>query len=72
MAMNQQFWLEFISQSTFNLFFNFQLSNTAIKEYNRGRMYLRDLAVRQGVDLLDSVSAAVEVAARKCKTRAAR
>ncbi|XP_034233560.1 uncharacterized protein LOC117640798 isoform X3 [Thrips palmi] len=49
------------------------LSNIAIKEYNRGRMYLRDLAVRQGVDVLDSVSAAVEVAARKCiKTSAAR
>ncbi|KAJ1520862.1 hypothetical protein ONE63_003948 [Megalurothrips usitatus] len=42
------------------------LSKLAVKDYNRGRMYLRDLAVREGVPVLDSVSAAVELAASKC------
>lgn len=38
----------------------------AIKEYNRGRVYLSDLAEREGVPVFDTVSGAVECAASKC------
>ncbi|KAK3920243.1 Fumipyrrole biosynthesis protein C [Frankliniella fusca] len=43
-----------------------ELTKSAVKDYNRGRMYLRDLAVREGVPLFDSIPAAVEFAATKC------
>ena len=50
-----------------------KLSKVAIKEYNRGRMYLRDLALREGVPVFDTVSGAVECAASKClKLKSAR
>ncbi|XP_052125253.1 uncharacterized protein LOC113205886 isoform X3 [Frankliniella occidentalis] len=43
-----------------------EISKSAVKDYNRGRMYLKDLAVREGVPVFDSISVAVEFAATKC------
>ena len=48
------------------LFFTLQLSKVAIKEYNRGRMYLSDLAKRERIPVFDSISGAVECATSKC------
>ena len=45
-------------------FFSPQLSPTAIKDYNRGRSYLSDLASRKGVPVFDTVSEAVHKAAQ--------
>ncbi|XP_064458618.1 uncharacterized protein LOC135368971 isoform X2 [Ornithodoros turicata] len=44
-----------------------QLTELAIKDYNRGRMYLSDLATRSGVPVYDDISEAVAAAAEKCK-----
>ena len=56
----------------FSLFKNcvcFQLSKQAVKDYNRGRMYLSDLANREGVPVFESVAEAVECVIMKCSGR---
>lgn len=44
---------------------NFQLTQTAINDYNRGRMYLADLAIREQVSVFESITEAVELAIQK-------
>jgi raw len=48
-----------------------QLSAAAVKDYNRGRMYLSDLANRDGVPVFEDVSEAVECVVSKCAARRA-
>lgn len=43
-----------------------QLSAFAIKDYNRGRNYLSDLANREGIPVFDEVKEAVECAIQRC------
>ena len=40
----------------------FQISKCAVKDYNRGRDYLCDLASREGVQLFDDVTEAINCA----------
>lgn len=47
--------------------FHFQLTPAAIKDYNRGRAYLIDLAKRQDVPVFNGVKEAVECAIEKVK-----
>lgn len=44
-----------------------RLSAQAIKDYNRARMYLLDLASREGISVFAEISEAVECAASRCK-----
>ena len=44
-----------------------QLSSFAIKDYNRGRNYLSDLANREGIPVFDEVKEAVECAIQRCR-----
>ncbi|XP_046398279.1 uncharacterized protein LOC124165067 isoform X3 [Ischnura elegans] len=44
------------------------LSAQAIKDYNRARMYLLDLASREGIPVFAEISEAVECAASKCQS----
>lgn len=46
-----------------------QLTNSAVKDYNRGRAYLSDLAKRQGIPVFDDIEEALEAAVEKLKTR---
>lgn len=46
-----------------------KLSPIAIKDYNRGRMYLADIAKRSGVPVFSNISEAVECVIEKCKDR---
>ncbi|XP_059484261.1 uncharacterized protein LOC132201798 isoform X7 [Neocloeon triangulifer] len=46
-----------------------KLSKQAIKDYNRGRMYLSDLANRDGVPVFENVTEAVQCAVTKCLNR---
>ncbi|KAK7867197.1 hypothetical protein R5R35_008388 [Gryllus longicercus] len=46
-----------------------KLSKQAVKDYNRGRMYLSDLANREGVPVFESVSESVECVIQKCNSR---
>ncbi|XP_037269741.2 NDT-like domain-containing protein raw isoform X5 [Rhipicephalus microplus] len=43
-----------------------RLSELAVKDYNRGRMYLSDLATRAGVPVFSDISEAVLCAAERC------
>ena len=45
----------------------FQLTERAIKDYNRGRVYLTDLANRENVPVFDSVEEAVHCAIQRLK-----
>lgn len=47
--------------------YHFQLTPAAIKDYNRGRSYLIDLARRQDVPVFSDVKQAVECAIEKVK-----
>lgn len=47
--------------------FLLQLTPSAIKDYNRGRNYLSDLANREGVPVFDEVHEAVECAIQRCQ-----
>ncbi|XP_065346846.1 uncharacterized protein raw isoform X3 [Cloeon dipterum] len=46
-----------------------KLSKQAIKDYNRGRMYLSDLANRDGVPVFENITEAVQCAVTKCLNR---
>jgi len=48
------------------LFFSVQLSAPAIKDYNRGRNYLSDLANREGVPVFEDISEAMECVIQRC------
>ncbi|XP_069697772.1 uncharacterized protein raw isoform X9 [Periplaneta americana] len=48
---------------------NDKLSKQAVKDYNRGRMYLSDLANREGVPVFESVAEAVDCVIHKCSGR---
>lgn len=43
-----------------------RLSAFAIKDYNRGRNYLSDLANREGIPVFDEIKEAVECAIQRC------
>lgn len=43
------------------------LSKSALKDYNRGRNYLSDIANREGVPVFDSISEALACVVEKCK-----
>lgn len=43
------------------------LSKTALKDYNRGRTYLSDIANREGVPVFDNVAEALQCVVEKCK-----
>ncbi|XP_071036486.1 uncharacterized protein [Parasteatoda tepidariorum] len=43
-----------------------KLSEQAVKDYNRGRVYLSDLATRAGIPVFDSIEESVECAAKMC------
>lgn len=59
----------FISHSTdLWVFFFLQLTTAAIKDYNRGRAYLIDLAKRQGVPVFNDLKQTMECAVEKAKT----
>jgi hypothetical protein len=45
----------------------FQLTQTAINDYNRGRMYLADFASRGKVPVSESIAEAVEIVLQKCQ-----
>ncbi|XP_061398142.1 uncharacterized protein LOC133333848 [Musca vetustissima] len=47
---------------------NEKLTPTAIKDYNRGRSYLIDLAKRQGVPVFDDIKAALECTVEKIQS----
>ena len=44
------------------------LTKQALKDYNRGRSYLSDIANREGVPVFDNVTEAVQCVVDKCKT----
>ncbi len=44
------------------------LSKTALKDYNRGRAYLSDIANREGVPVFEDVEEAVECISQRCKS----
>nr|CAD7428197.1 unnamed protein product [Timema monikensis] len=46
-----------------------KLSMLALKDYNRGRMYLSDLANREGVPVFDDMTEAVNCVIQKCSRR---
>lgn len=46
-----------------------KLSKQAVKDYNRGRMYLSDLANRESIPVFDSVAEAVDCVIHKCSCR---
>ncbi|XP_021931040.1 uncharacterized protein LOC110835283 isoform X3 [Zootermopsis nevadensis] len=46
-----------------------KLSKQAGKDYNRGRMYLSDLANREGIPVFESVTEAVDCVIHKCSCR---
>jgi len=48
---------------------NDKLSKQAVKDYNRGRMYLSDLANRESVPVFESVAEAVDCVIHKCSCR---
>jgi len=55
--------------SSFFYFFaiDIQLTSTAIKDYNRGRAYLRDLAERQNIPVFSEIREALDCAIDKVK-----
>lgn len=52
---------------THNFLVSEQLSAVAIKDYNRGRNYLSDLANREGIPVFEEVKEAVECAIQRCQ-----
>lgn len=46
-----------------------KLSQQAVNDYNRGRMYLKDLARRDGIPVYQTVQEAVQCAIDKCSSR---
>jgi len=46
-----------------------RLSQQALKDYNRGRIYLSDLANQEGIPVFEDIAEAVECAMQKCKTK---
>lgn len=44
------------------------LSKAALKDYNRGRSYLSDMANREGVPVFEDIHEAIECVLQKCKT----
>ncbi|XP_063245171.1 uncharacterized protein LOC134546333 isoform X3 [Bacillus rossius redtenbacheri] len=48
---------------------NEKLSMLAVKDYNRGRMYLSDLANREGIPVFEDVAEAVDCVIQKCSRR---
>ncbi|XP_072390441.1 uncharacterized protein raw isoform X3 [Diabrotica undecimpunctata] len=48
---------------------NETLTKNAVKDYNRARVYLSDLANRKQVPVFDNITKAVECAIEKCKSR---
>ncbi|XP_033609101.1 uncharacterized protein LOC111868871 isoform X4 [Cryptotermes secundus] len=48
---------------------NDKLSKQAVKDYNRGRMYLSDLANRESIPVFESVAEAVDCVIHKCSCR---
>lgn len=67
--LNHHFVISIVSPSYFDIsFLNIlQLTPTAIKDYNRGRSYLIDLAKRQDVPVFDNIKGAVNCAIEKVK-----
>jgi hypothetical protein len=59
--MNEKF------EFSFNKFVSQQLTPSAIKDYNRGRSYLRDLAERQNIPVFDDITKAIEEAINRVK-----
>lgn len=47
--------------------FSFQLTKAAVKDYNRGRTYLMDLAKRQEIPVFDDLKKATKCAIEKVK-----
>lgn len=47
----------------------FQMSKQAVSDYNRGRIYLKDLAGRDNVPVFHTVEEAVVCAIEKCQSR---
>ncbi|EEB11302.1 hypothetical protein Phum_PHUM105690 [Pediculus humanus corporis] len=45
------------------------LSGRAVKDYNRGRMYLTDIAKRNGISVFDEIPEAVDYVMKKCLNR---
>ena len=45
----------------------FQLTATALKDYNRGRAYLGDMASREGVPQFEDVAQATQCAIRQAQ-----
>ena len=43
------------------------LSKLALKDYNRGRSYLSDIANREGIPVFDNVEEALQCVVDKCK-----
>jgi hypothetical protein len=48
-------------------YLDLQLTPSAIKDYNRGRSYLRDLAMRQNIPVFDDIKEALQEAVEKVK-----
>ncbi|XP_014248982.1 uncharacterized protein LOC106666357 isoform X1 [Cimex lectularius] len=46
-----------------------KMSTSALSDYNRGRVYLRDMALRNGIEVYESVSETVQKAIEKCTSR---
>ena len=44
------------------------LTRQALKDYNRGRSYLSDIANREGVPVFENISEALDCVVQKCKT----
>lgn len=65
---NEKVWIRwrFLSEEVLmGIFLLLQLTPTAIKDYNRGRQYLMDLAKRQRIPVYDDIQAATECALEK-------
>lgn len=45
-----------------------QLTKVAVKDYNRGRAYLTDMACKDGVPVFDNITDALNCVVEKCKT----
>lgn len=50
---------------SFYLFF--QLSNQAAKDYNRGRVYVTDMAKRKQIPVFEDITKAVQCVVDKCQ-----
>ncbi|CAH1118762.1 unnamed protein product [Phaedon cochleariae] len=48
---------------------NETLTKNAVKDYNRARVYLKDLAVRKQVPVFENITEAVQCAIERCKVR---